>query len=56
MKSLDDLDELVKHVIEFPYPDLIKPLMNLRAQFVLDVAGVMAGRVQVVLPEPGEPE
>jgi hypothetical protein len=38
MKSLDDLDELEKHVTEFPYPDLIKRCVNLRAQFALDVA------------------
>lgn len=38
MKSLDDLDALVREAHEFPYPALIKPLENLRAQFVLDIA------------------
>lgn len=38
MKSLHELDRLVQVCRDFPYPDLIKPLENLRAQFVLDVA------------------
>lgn len=38
MKSLDLLDALVAKCALFPYPDILKDALTLRAQFVLDVA------------------
>ncbi len=55
MKCLQDIDEIVKAATEWPYPDLLKPLLNLRAQIVLDVAEERL-RLTGATPEPGEPE
>jgi len=56
MKSLRDLDELVAYVHEFPYPDLIKPLESLRAQFALDVAPFRERLVPLPIIDELEPE
>ncbi len=55
MKCLDEIDALVRECQEFPYPALIKPLLNLRAQIVLDIPEERL-RPIVVPVEPGEPE
>ena len=56
LKSLRDLDELVAYVHEFPYPDLIKPLESLRAQFALDVAPFRERLVPLPIVDEMEPE
>lgn len=38
MKSLELLDDLVRTCRDFPYPDLLKDALTLRAQFVYDIA------------------
>jgi hypothetical protein len=55
MKCLDDIDALLRECIEFPYPALIKTVMNIRAQMVLDVAEERL-RLTSVPVEVGEPE
>jgi hypothetical protein len=59
MKCLDDIDALLRECIEFPYPALIKPLANLRAQIALDVLGERreAERWKLLaMADVGEPE
>ena len=55
MKCLDDIDAIVLTCWEFPYPDLMKPMLNLRAQIALDIAAERL-RLTGAVTEPGEPE